>query len=201
MATLKVLHSPWKYGGQVHGGFKAIFMEIQAEIESALHGIAEPVFYTGHSLGGALAVLAASVWPPRATYTFGSPRVGDAVFRESLSEYSIYRITNDRDIFTSVPPSRIPFEFCHVGKAFRLQVPQGQMPTSDSTVDTNTPETGRAPVSLDPNGLFSNPPRFLSEHAPINYSAGLAQYLQENPDIDTRKQARLKEGHGPQTDR
>ena len=199
LANLKVMQSPWKYGGQVHSGFKAIFLEIKAEIKSALQGITKPVFYTGHSLGAALAVLAASVWPPQATYTFGSPRVGDAVFRERLSGQSIYRITNDRDIVTSVPPSRIPFEFCHVGEAFRFQLPGGQIPASDSTVDTNTPETGRSPAGVDQNGLFSNPPRFLSEHAPINYSAGLAQYLLENPDIGTCKQTRLEEGHGPRT--
>ena len=47
---------------------------------------AQPLFFTGHSLGGALAIIAASRAaplpnaPPIVVYTFGSPRVGGDVF-------------------------------------------------------------------------------------------------------------------------
>jgi triacylglycerol lipase len=165
LANLKVIQSPWERGGKVHSGFKAIFLEIRDELEAVLRSIAAPIIFTGHSLGGALAVLAASFWRPMATYTFGAPRVGDSVFRESLSRQSIFRIANQRDIVPSVPPSRIPFEFCHIGESVLFQIP-------DECVDSNT-------TSVDNSRLFAYPPRILSEHAPINYSASLVRHLKE----------------------
>jgi hypothetical protein len=166
LANLKVIQSPWECGGQVHSGFKAIFLEIRDELEAALRSIAAPVIFTGHSLGGALAVLAASFWRPMATYTFGAPRVGDAVFRDSLSRQSIFRIANERDIVPSVPPSRIPFEFCHIGESVLFKIP-------DESVDPGT-------TPVDNSRLFAHPPRVLSEHAPINYSASLVRHLEED---------------------
>lgn len=164
LANLKVIQSPWECGGQVHSGFKAIFLEIRDELAAILRSIAAPVIFTGHSLGGALAVLAASLWRPMATYTFGAPRVGDAVFRDSLSRQSIFRIANERDIVPSVPPSRIPFEFCHIGESVLFQIPE-------ESVDADI-------TSVDDSRLFAYPPRVLSEHAPINYSVSLARHLE-----------------------
>ena len=40
----------------------------------------------GHSLGAALATLAATVFPPALLVTLGSPRVGDAEFVAALAE-------------------------------------------------------------------------------------------------------------------
>jgi hypothetical protein len=166
LANLKVFQSPWESGGLVHSGFKAIFLEIRDELEAVLRSIAAPMIFTGHSLGGALAVLAASLWRPMATYTFGAPRVGDAVFRNSLSRLSIFRITNERDIVPSVPPSRIPFEFCHIGESVQFQIP-------DENVDQDNP-------AVDNSRLLAYPPRVLSEHAPINYSVSLVRHLEED---------------------
>jgi triacylglycerol lipase len=177
LANLKIVQSAWQTGGQVHTGFKALFMEMQAEIQEAVSQVQGPLFYAGHSLGGALALLAASLWPPHAVYTFGAPRVGDSVFRERLAKQRIFRVVNQRDIVATVPPSRIPFEFRHVGDVVSFSPP---------------PDPGSMAVAGDGEnvalhrGLLTQPPRFLSEHAPINYSAGLARLVTEGPSGDGR---------------
>ena len=67
------------------------------------------VFVTGHSLGGALATLAASHIDSLGfdvdLYTFASPRVGDMKFAESFKRMKCYRIANSEDVVTVVPPA------------------------------------------------------------------------------------------------
>lgn len=81
------------------------------------------LYFTGHSLGAAIATLAAYEFhrlesrAPVALYTFGSPRSGGTDFARyvgSNTEYQIYRIVNSADIVTRVPP--LFFGFRHVGK-------------------------------------------------------------------------------------
>lgn len=152
-SNLNALQSPWSEGGMVHTGFRNDFSKLWEDIGSALSERNLPVFYTGHSLGGAFATLAASKRKPDAVYTFGSPRVGDAVFAESVKDIPIYRIVNNRDIVATVPPSVIPFDFCHTGELRLL-------------------------VSGNEQNKQSRIPVFLADHAPINYTAGIeASYL------------------------
>ena len=118
LSNLNTLQAGWDAGGLVHAGFKNEFYKIWDELNGRLSEIPPdvPVFYTGHSLGGAMATLAASLRSPAAVYTFGSPRVGDIAFARSLGEVPIFRVVNNRDLVTLLPPSRIPFEFSHVGE-------------------------------------------------------------------------------------
>lgn len=82
--------------------------------------VGTPVFFTGHSLGAALATLAAHYWPPKALYTFGSPRVASkklaAVYRER--KLPSYRFVNSTDIVPRVPPAI--WQFRHVGELMYL---------------------------------------------------------------------------------
>jgi predicted lipase len=73
--------------GRVHGGFEASYDAIRLDIQRRALGTLKPIYLTGHSLGGAHAMLAAwdlfhaNISPSRLTvYTFGQPRVGDAAF-------------------------------------------------------------------------------------------------------------------------
>jgi hypothetical protein len=68
---------------------------------------------TGHSLGAALATLSAGRYGSvQGVYTFGSPRVGDEVFKKNF-DVKIFRIVNNDDIVSQLPPRG---KYLHVGE-------------------------------------------------------------------------------------
>jgi len=97
-----------EYHGHVHHGFSSALRRTWHKIEKILEAAqGKPLFLTGHSMGGALAVLTACRLeklgrPATATYTFGSPRVGDVAF---CAGYALptYRIVNHLDIVPEMP--------------------------------------------------------------------------------------------------
>ena len=103
--------------GRIHGGFLAAYTAVSSKIQAKVAEHAGvPLFITGHSLGGALAVVATRFLHTdnlAACYTFGSPRVGDRAL-SSVFRTPIYRVVNAAD---GVP--RIPFGsgMWFVGKA------------------------------------------------------------------------------------
>jgi len=100
---------PARGGGRVHAGFLEAFDRIATRLGQVLAsrpGL--PVYMAGHSLGGALALVATRYLDSDgtgATYTFGGPRVADDKFFERLKT-PIYRVVNAAD---GVP--RIPFGY------------------------------------------------------------------------------------------
>lgn len=107
------------FGGSVHRGFKrglsVVWPAMIEHFEHAVaeHGAASTVLLTGHSLGAALATLAAAELAERGLkvsglYTFGSPRVGDWRFARALEGWlgadRIFRTVNNNDVVTRVPP-------------------------------------------------------------------------------------------------
>ena len=107
--------SEWIRGGRVHSGFKAalndVWDEMLPEIEN-LKSQGLKIWITGHSLGAALATLAADrLQDVQGLYTFGSPRVGDQGFQERFRP-NAFRLVNGNDIVASVPPEN-PYH--HVG--------------------------------------------------------------------------------------
>jgi triacylglycerol lipase len=131
----------------VHKGFGAAVDSVWGEIESVLSRLACPLFYTGHSMGAALAVLAAARRAPQAVYTFASPQIGNEAFTASLADVPIYRVVDDQDAVTSLPPRILGFR--HVGA---LQLLKGQE-EKRSFWDT----------------FIAFPPKPLADHAPVNY--------------------------------
>lgn len=130
---------------EAHAGFTEALDSLWRDMAAAIAPLNSPIFYTGHSLGAALATLAAARHPPSAVYTFGSPRVGNQAFIASLSNVPIYRIVDDEDIVTTVPSEALGFR--HVGTELRLS------------------SLGQTPPL---NHVFG-PPKPLADHAPINY--------------------------------
>ena len=97
-----------EYAGRVHLGFASALRRTWDKIARVLDVVGgKPLFLTGHSMGGALAVLAACRLAklgitPVATYTYGSPRVGDPAF---CAGYALrtYRIVNRMDLVPEMP--------------------------------------------------------------------------------------------------
>ncbi len=111
--------------GSLHRGFYFAFQAVKSSLENIIHGIGlnnRKLLLTGHSLGGALATVAAAEWSSvfdiRSVYTFGQPRVcrsDSANHIEQNVGSAFFRLVNDDDIVTRVPPG-----YQHVGKMFRF---------------------------------------------------------------------------------
>jgi len=100
--------------GRVHEGFLQAYTLIRSVVLEALGagGGGKRLFITGHSLGGALATMAAAdvsrgtMYPLPVLYTFGSPRVGDRYFADAFNRrngLASYRIVNTSDVVVSIP--------------------------------------------------------------------------------------------------
>ncbi len=100
------------YHGRVHLGFSSALKRTWVTVEKLLDGASErPLFLTGHSMGGALAVLTAcrlarAGRPAVATYTFGAPRVGDRAFCAGY-RLPTYRIVNRLDLVPEIPVASV----------------------------------------------------------------------------------------------
>jgi hypothetical protein len=118
-------------GSDTHDGFRVAAAAAQPEIDRAVtlcRQSGKPLFITGHSLGAALAALAAlsaskAGVPPAAVYTFGMPRVGGPQFVASYAGLSkvTYRLVHGIDLVTRVPPSSLG-GFHHVGHLLQCAV-------------------------------------------------------------------------------
>jgi hypothetical protein len=116
-------------GSDIHDGFRVAAAAAQPQIDRAVQlcrQSGKPLFITGHSLGAALAALAAlsasnAGMPPRAVYTFGMPRVGGPLFGASYGDLSnvTYRLVHGLDLVARVPPPRLLTGFHHVGRLLK----------------------------------------------------------------------------------
>ncbi len=109
----------WEPGGWVHTGFANALSQVRPALDDAVNSIGLPILFTGHSLGAALATLAASLYRPSVKEgstlrTIGSPRVGDAEFAATLDGMEVYRYVDCCDVVTTVPPK---VGYVHVGPA------------------------------------------------------------------------------------
>ncbi|WP_257294029.1 Mbeg1-like protein [Endozoicomonas sp. YOMI1] len=97
-------------GVRVHHGFYQALECVRPEIEGALREVRKngyPLYITGHSLGGAIALLATKFLAEDsigACYTFGSPRVACSQFGDSIKT-PVYRLVNAADGVPRVPPA------------------------------------------------------------------------------------------------
>jgi triacylglycerol lipase len=104
LADLKAGKNIEACGGKVHVGFKGEINKLWPSISAVLADNPGNLYVTGHSLGAAMATIAASRMQDRVTalITFGSPRVGNAEFVKSLT-VEHYRVQNNCDDVTKVP--------------------------------------------------------------------------------------------------
>lgn len=114
-------------GARFHKGFTDaladIWEPISAVVEAEMKRCDRPLWITGHSLGGALALLSAWLFkrrmvPVHEVHTFGAPMVGNRAACESFNrEFAgrIHRYVNGRDPVPKLPAlSLVANEFGHV---------------------------------------------------------------------------------------
>lgn len=109
--------------GQVHNGFHLALAHIWDDLNdcvTAFQDQGQSLWLTGHSLGAALATLAAAHWrkrdkPVHGLYHFGAPRVGDRVFERTFNQdfgTRNFRFVNNADLVTRVPLRTMGFSHC-----------------------------------------------------------------------------------------
>jgi len=130
-------------GGPVHRGFRKNLAEVWLDqnsvpgLKTYLGELLAPrtrtLWITGHSLGAALATLAAERcvrdggFVVNGVYTFGSPRVGGPGFKQLYEASGLdsctYRFVNNVDVCPLIPPGD---EYAHVGQ-LKLIGPDGSL--------------------------------------------------------------------------
>jgi hypothetical protein len=103
--------------GRVHRGFHAALEAVWTPLGDTLRrlGPARPVWFTGHSLGAALAMLAAARHGgPAGVYAFGAPCVGDRAFAQSLRGAPVIRVVHGADAVTRLLPGWLGY--VHAGE-------------------------------------------------------------------------------------
>src|SRR5690606_25372446 len=111
--------------GRVHSGFKKEVDDIWPLLEEALAENAKTTWFTGHSLGAAMAAICAGRCKlssiesnPAGLYTFGSPRVGSKRYVNHCKFPEYFRWVNNNDIVTRVPPPWMGYR--HAGRMMYL---------------------------------------------------------------------------------
>jgi triacylglycerol lipase len=147
--------------GPLHRGFDKAFDAVSEQVTQALaERGSEPLLITGHSMGGALAVIAADhcltekKLRATAVYAFGMPRVGDEDFavryNDTLGAIT-YRLVHGDDIVATVPPSR--FGFRHVGRLINCARGGHFAPDQPTSEFSDEPQFGGSLMSGLQQGL------------------------------------------------
>lgn len=109
-ADAKAAQVPWDDNTRVHSGFAEALDDIWPKLTSTLATLSSTrtIWFCGHSLGAALATLAAYRYDKtRGVCTLGSPYVGNPAFASAFNARlagRTLRFVNDQDVVTHVPP-------------------------------------------------------------------------------------------------
>ncbi|KAK7197889.1 lipase [Novymonas esmeraldas] len=137
---------------RVHMGFQNSYLSVRPQVNMAVMRLlgefpGYQVLVTGHSLGGAMAVLAAvdvqeqfnkmpQSTKPVALYTFGAPRVGNPAFAQwtaaILANGPHYRITHGLDPVPQLPPRSFGFRHAPTEVFYRTMANSSGVVCNDS---------------------------------------------------------------------
>ncbi|KAI8874392.1 alpha/beta-hydrolase [Ramicandelaber brevisporus] len=143
-------------GSKVHSGFLAAYNSVAGIIRSTVKDLvkANPsytVVFTGHSLGGAEAMIAAvdltlvSKTIPSSTpvrfYGIGVPRVGNSQWAKLVNgaRIDVVRTNNKADIVTRIPPSGGAFDYIHPDQEVWIRYGSGDI-VACSKSSSSTPQ-------------------------------------------------------------
>jgi triacylglycerol lipase len=194
----------------LHSGFQDAVESVWGQIKPVIEqrpATGQALFFTGHSLGGALAIVAAERAmrelnaTATAVYTFGSPRTGGQEFFDrytpGLGDLT-FRLVHGNDLVATVPPT-LRGAFLHVGCS--VQCPSGGHFDQQTPIDPrgeNKPDIGKSALQAGLAAIFgfaalhpfsSVGPRLLDrlatflppmvrDHIPANYFRALSIPLQ-----------------------
>jgi hypothetical protein len=196
-------------GYTVHEGFADALDQVWGdEVRPALAAFADahpgaPVYFTGHSLGAALAAISVTRFEgaPCSLYTIGCPRVGDDRFVRAVLQKAgiVVRFVNSQDIVTQVPPE-IPPEhyFRHAGLEKYIDrngVIRETVSEFDKWIDVvhgimahdgvaAVREIGHPLDHLEQalQTVFVNPPPYIvGNHTPARYAIDIWNHLESLP--------------------
>jgi hypothetical protein len=190
-AKFALTECPPASGRYVHRGFLIALDGMWAAIAAQLHRLQEEnpartFWFTGHSLGGALATLAAARFDnAQGLYTYGCPYVGDAAFAAGF-RVPAYRFVNNTDIVPRVPP-RGPYcppkidigTYEHVGELRylteegRLEVNPSNWRRWESRIGGELRHVGEALRGIFHRHPLALAPKDLNDHAPLYYALRL----------------------------
>src|ERR1700719_204966 len=198
MVDFEILQSPFtKYFsapdvGGVHAGFARLmargWKQILAQV-LRFQDSGQTLWITGHSLGGALAVLCTAAFtfsarmPVNGLYTFGQPRVGDIGFCTQCDSHFgdfMFRFVYNQDIVTRVPPRIVPHlplpEFYGHSGQLRYFDANGNLHSDNAWWNSFLIETD---VGFEGMGkLLSGP---IADHDLKAYAANLEKYIASLP--------------------
>jgi triacylglycerol lipase len=177
LADANIVLAPWE-SGRVHLGFKNAFNVIRPQLDPLVQTLTQgrTLWICGHSLGAALATLAADHYTAtRGVCTFGSPRVGDPTFARAFdtkfSQRSL-RYVNDHDVVTHVP---LPLGYKHVDVR-RFIAPDGGVSSGQPAFPHFFTDLIGQPRALLESiqglsgGTLRTAPVFLLDHMPKAYA-------------------------------
>jgi hypothetical protein len=161
-------------GTIVHGGFSNALDIVWADAKGFLEAYREQksksrIYFTGHSLGGALATLAIWRFQEKQTdgnvslYTIGCPRVGNQRFCDELiarASRGIFRYMDGNDLVTHVPPAGT---YAHPD--FGIHIGSRPWQLTDETL-TILKDADEAVLN---EHLHRAPPEDLADHSPVRY--------------------------------
>ncbi len=127
LVDAEIIQKPWQdfFGepnlGLAHYGFMRNTSFVWRQLSQWVAGARtnkQSLWITGHSLGGAMALIAGAVFTfsehqtVNGIYTYGQPRAGNRAFVvkcNQLLRAATFRVVNDQDVVPHVPPAFIPF--------------------------------------------------------------------------------------------
>jgi len=178
-AKIKLIQDPGTKG-KIHEGFKTGLDKVWLDIWNTVGRIRvhdkRPIWLTGHSLGGALALTAAARLRfeknviINGLYTFGQPRVGDLAYVKACNRafgLQYFRFVHNNDIVPRVPMRVMGFEhtgfFKYINKDLKL----------DSSLTWAQITRDRLDGRLD--NILGSATDGIKDHSMINYLNALSK--------------------------
>lgn len=163
----------WGRGpGLVHSGFQRAYESLHEGIDAWLRGDAagrSRLLLCGHSLGAALACLAASLHRPQLLFTLGAPRVGDADFVQGLAGVESMRVVNCCDLVTRLPPTALGY--AHAAPlTYIASDGRTRLNPDRAFIDEDREQGRRRHLAQFAWRVGTVAVRDLSDHAPVNYA-------------------------------